>query len=365
MTASPRHPRPRHRPGARLAALATATALLLSACGGGSGGGDEDSSSAEGGLSGRIIWADFGGPTNEARYKTYFDAFTKDTGVEVVSEVEADAVAATMLDGGKGDYDAMHVGLDQVYAAKDNISPLAKGVARDENLPEDIRDYAFGTFFVGHAQGYLTSTFPDGGPQTWADFWDTDKFPGKRAWPGSPGSYDSACEIALLADGVAPDALYPLDFDHCSKKLDELRDDMVFYTSYPEIQQLLTSGTAAVAMGPSGQYAALKAAGQDVTVSYEQAVVSPNVMTIPAEAPNKENINALANFMNDPQLQADFAKITGYGPGNPAAFDLMDDETKAKVVNSPDHTNVVFQDSKVRAEQTDDLLAWYTEWLSE
>ncbi|MDQ7903650.1 extracellular solute-binding protein [Phytohabitans sp. ZYX-F-186] len=356
----PIHPHRRGRGRGLRAALAAGAALALALTGCSS---DEPAESS-GGLSGKIVWADFGGPTNKARYATYFDDFTKQTGVEVVSEVESDAVANTMLTGGKGDYDAIHVGLDTVYRHKDNIAPLDAAVGRDTNLPENIRDYAFGTFYVGHVQAYLTATFPNGGPQTWADFFDVGKFPGKRGWMGSPGSYDSACEIAELASGVAPDKLYPLDLDLCTKKLDELRPNMVFYTSYPQIQQLLTSKTAAVVAGPSGQAFALKGQGVDVTISWNQAIVAPNVMTIPASAPNLTNIQALADVFNEPERQARFAKTTGYGPGNPDAFTHMDDATKADIVNSPAHTQIVHQNSEARAEHDDELLAWYTKWLA-
>ncbi|GAA0997174.1 ABC transporter substrate-binding protein [Acrocarpospora macrocephala] len=351
-------------------ALSLTAALALSAC----GGGTESTTSAPSGtaapsggqkLSGRIVWADFGGPTNKARQTTYFDGFTGDTGVEVVSTVEEDALADTMLNGGAGDYDAMHVGLDYAYRYKDNILSRPAGATLDQQLPEDIRDKAWGTFLVGHAQGYLTSTFPNGGPQTWADFWDVKKFPGKRAWPGTPGSYDSTCEVALLADGVAADQLYPLDLDRCTKKLNELRPNMVFYNAYPEIQQLIASGTAAVALGPSGQYAALRNGGQDVTVSWNQAVVAPNVMVTPAKAPNPDNIFALAEWMSDPKRQAEFAKLTGYGPGNPDAFQHMTEETLANIVSSPSHDKIVWQNSRARAEQRDALLAWYTGWLAQ
>ncbi|WP_432841777.1 extracellular solute-binding protein [Dactylosporangium sp. CA-092794] len=339
-----------------------ALALALSGCASSDKTAGSDGSSSP--LSGKIVWADFGGPTNKARYTTYFDDFTKQTGVKVVSEVESDAVANTMLTGGKGAYDAIHVGLDTVYRYKANIAALDAGVARDTNLPANIRDYAFGTFYVGHVQAYLTATFPGGGPQTWADFFDVAKFPGKRGWMGSPGSYDSACEIAELASGIAPDKLYPLNFDVCTKKLNELRPNMVFYTSYPQIQQLLTSKTAAVVAGPSGQAFALKNQGIDVTISWNQAIVAPNVMTIPASAPDMKNIQALAKVFNEPQRQAAFAKATGYGPGNPDAFTSMDDATKAVIVNSPTHTQIVHQNSEERAKQTDDLLAWYTKWLA-
>ena len=337
-----------------------ASVVLLAGCAGSPSAESSDGSEP---ISGEIVWADFGGPTNEARQEIYFDPFTADTGVEVTSVVVNDAVQNEMMAGEEGDYDATHVGLDIVYASKDNVIQIPEEY-QDQALPEDIRAYAFGTFYVGHAQGYLTSTFPDGGPQTWADFWDVDAFPGKRAWPGSPGSYDSSCEIALLADGVAPDDLYPLDLDRCTEKLDELRPDMVFYSSYPEIQQLLVSGSAAVAMGPSGQYAALRNAGEDVTVSWDQAIVAPNVIAIPAKAPNPDAILALVEVFHDPELQAEFAERTNYGPGNPDAYDFIPEDVQDNLVTAPSHTTIVYQDSEVRSTMTEELLNWYTAWLA-
>jgi putative spermidine/putrescine transport system substrate-binding protein len=346
-----------------LAAFSVVTAAALLAGCAGSSADEPSESAAEPQLSGEIIWSDFGGPTNEARQEIYFAPFTEETGVEVVSVVVNDAMQEAMMAGETGDYDATHVGLDLVYANKDNVLQIPEEY-QDEALPEDIRAYAFGTFFVGHAQGYLTATFPDGGPQTWADFWDVERYPGKRAWPGSPGSYDSTCEIALLADGVAPDDLYPLDLDRCSEKLDELRPDLVFYTSYPEIQQLLASGSATIAMGPSGQFAALRNAGQDVTVSWDEAVVAPNVIAIPKEAPNADNILALTKVFHDPELQAAFSERTNYGPGNPEAYDFIPEDVQENLVTAPSHTTVVRQDSKWRAENKDELLDWYTGWLA-
>jgi putative spermidine/putrescine transport system substrate-binding protein len=250
-----------------------------------------------------------------------------------------------------------------VYANMDNVLQIPEEY-QDQALPEDIRAYAFGTFFVGHAQGYLTDTFPDGGPETWADFWDVETYPGMRAWPGAPGSYDSTCEIALMADGVAPEDLYPLDLDRCTEKLDELRPNIVFYQSYPEIQQLLASGTAAIAMGPSGQFAGLRNAGQDVTVSWENAVVAPNVIAIPKEAPNVDNILALVEVFHDPELQAEFSARTNYGPGNPDAYEFIPEDVQENLVNAPSHENVVLQDSQWRADNTEALLNWYTGWLA-
>jgi putative spermidine/putrescine transport system substrate-binding protein len=215
---------------------------------------------------------------------------------------------------------------------------------------------------IGYAQAYLTETFPDGGPQTWADFWDTKKFPGKRAVPGE--YHDFMIEAALMADGVTAENLYPLDLDRAFKKLDELKDDMVFYTEYPQVQQLLTSGAAAVAFAPNGLFAGLQNEGVDTTVSWNQAFLEPNIFVVAAKAPNPDNVFALAEFMADPKRQAAFAKITNYGPGNSAAFDFMDDDLVDALPNSPSHTEVVMADGKARADVYDEAAERYTAFLA-
>ena len=50
-------------------------------------------------------------------------------------------------------------------------------------------------------------------------------------------------EIALMADGVAPKDLYPLDLDRAFRKLDEIKDHIaVWWTGGAQSTQLLESG---------------------------------------------------------------------------------------------------------------------------
>lgn len=356
-----RHPARRRA----LAALATASVIALVGCAADVGSTDPATDASESELSGQIIWADYGGATHDARWDAYFESFVAETGVEIISASQEQAIMFEMLGGGAGDYDVMHVGLTDIYRSHDGILPLYDDVPRDDQLPEDAQDYGFGTFIIGHVQGYLPDTFPDGGPETWADFWDTETYPGMRAWPGSAGMFGSIIEVALLADGVEPDELYPLDVDRALDKISELRDDLVFYTSWPEIQQLLTSGTVSVAYGPTGQFTGLITQEIDVTISWNQAIVNTNLMTIPLEAPNAENIMALARWMADPERQARFAELTYYGPGSSAAFDYIPDDIAELIVTAPSHTEVVYANESERALVYDEILEKYGVWLTE
>ena len=342
-------------------ALAAVTALAVGCAG---SGGTSPAGDGEAEISGSIIWADFGGPTNESRQVAYFDGFYDETGVEVVSSSIEDAIYYPMLEGEGGDYDAFQVSTADILAYPDHLVEIPEE-AQGDLVPEKLRPYVLGGFYIGVAQGWLTDTFADGGPQDWVDFFDTEKYPGKRAWPGSPGFFDASYELALLADGVEPEDLYPLDLERATAKLDTIRDDLVFYTSYPEVQQLLSSGSASIAVSVTGQFTALQRSGLDVTVQWNQAFQALNGFVIPEKSNNPDAVAALATWINDPKNQAVFTERTLYGPTNSAVFDELPADVAKNVVNSPDHSeNLLSWDEQWRADNKDLLINSYTEWLA-
>ena len=88
-------------------------------------------------------------------------------------------------------------------------------------------------------------------PTSFADFFDTETFPGKR------GAYDYVTgglpEMALIADGVAPEALYPLDTDRAYKKMDTIKDDIVWWDTGAQSVQLTADGEVAMGMSWNGR----------------------------------------------------------------------------------------------------------------
>ncbi len=352
----------RVRRGVSIAIAFGAVAALATGCAGTASGGDASSSSAA--VSGQVVWADFGGPTNESRQIAYFDGFGEETGVDVVSTSIEDAIYYPMLEGEDGDYDVFQVSTADILAYPDHIQEIP-AAAQGDLIDESLRPYVVGGFYIGIAQAWLTDTFPDGGPQNWVDFFDTEKYPGKRAWPGSPGFFDSSYEIALLADGVAFEDLYPLDIERATKKLNSIRGDLVFYQSYPEVQQLLSSGSAAIAVSVTGQFKALQNAGLDVTVQWNQAFQALSGFVVPEASKNPAAVMALAEWINKPENAAVFTERTGYGPVNSAVFDVISDDVAKNVVNSPAHADGLLQwDEQWRADNKDLLVDSYTAWLA-
>src|SRR5207249_2739030 len=123
-------------------------------------------------------------------------------------------------------------------------------------MPEQVRlQYGVATIYYAEGMAISTTAFPDGQPQpnSWADFWDVQKFPGKRIMPSCDlGTYPIP-EAALLADGVPPDQLFPIDVPRAIRKLKELVPYVTtWYKDVAQAGQLLVNGEGVMSMAPDG-----------------------------------------------------------------------------------------------------------------
>lgn len=92
-------------------------------------------------------------------------------------------------------------------------------------------------------------------PPDWSDFWDVARHPGRRSLRRDPRT---TLEIALLADGVPPDALYRVldtqdGVDRAFRKLDQLRPYLVWWSTPEEAARILTKGGALMGSVPTGE----------------------------------------------------------------------------------------------------------------
>ena len=294
-----------------------------------------------------FVYANYGGKTEDARQSVFWDPFTQKTGVKIISAAANFPLAEKQMIGASPPtYDGYHTSGYSIYAYNKHpkhVLPVAQQVHKNDLLQAAIQPYGWQTFFIGYVIAYLPDTFKGAQPKTWADFFDTTKFPGKRAWPGA-GYYDGTAEAALLGDGVAPSKLYPLDFTRANKKLETIRSDMLFYNQFPQVQQFLTSRSVAMAFGPNGLFAELQLAGQPVQISFDHTIVTSNPSTTPPGAPHADVAPALADWTADPQRQAAFSKLTHYGPGNKGAFKYIDRTTLQQIPNGGAHPFVQTND---------------------
>lgn len=284
---------------------------------------------ANGEFEGRsLVFATWGGDYERGQVAAYVDTFVAGTGANVVLDgpVSAERVRV-MLEGGAADWQVIVVGPSSMYhhAAEGELAEVDTSIVDLSQLPEAFH-YTHGVAVdvAATVLAFSTEAFPQGAaqPQTWADFFDLETFPGTRMISSSP---TSMIEIALLADGVEPSELYPLDVERALAKLDTIKDSLVFYSGYSQGQQMLVDGVAV--MGPIVSNRVYTAAngGANVSLSWEQNLLTTTPVIVPANAEDKALCWAMVNNMLDPENQAIMTNATAIGPTNPAAMQYVDE----------------------------------------
>lgn len=189
-------------------------------------------------------------------------------------------------------------------------------------LPEMFRSPVYaGNDVVATVLGYRTDTVK-AAPKGWADFFDTAKFPGRRAMRRNPVD---TIEQALMGDGVPAGQLFPLDFDRAFARLDKARKDIsVWWTSGAQSTQLLQSGEVDMCPTWNGRAQAAIKAGAPVAIMWDQALWQSEGWAILKGTPNADLCREFIKFALAPERQAIFATATGYGPTLPAAIEKID-----------------------------------------
>jgi mannopine transport system substrate-binding protein len=294
-----------------------------------------------------VVVATTGGAYNQAITEIWFEPFTKQTGINVKTVVATDAQMRSKAQ-------AMFEAKDVTWDIINNVDILAAS-AQNRAFTEDMTEFCkqFSTredltdstcnpsgvkiTYNATLLAFNADKFKDKKPQTWADFWNIKDFPGPRALPnfGDPWRVLAA---ALLADGVPADKLFPLDIDRAFKKLDQIKPQLtLWWKTGDQSQQGFRGGDYVVGMIWGTRVSALKAEGQPVQSSYDQAFMLADTMQILKNSPNKEGAQALLKFyLDNPAVQAKFAEKFGITPVSQEAIKLMSDEGRAKIPTSPE-----------------------------
>jgi len=281
-----------------------------------------------------IAFSSWGGVTQEAQAAAWATPFTAKTGVNVLQDGPIDyGKLKAMVEAGNVTWDVVDIEQDFAIqsATQGMFEPLDFTVINKADLdPRFSSDYFIGSFYYAFVIGYGAKAFGSNVPAGWKDLFDLEKFPGKRAyykWVG-PGVY----EIPLLADGVKPDELYPLDVDRALKKLDQIKSQIIWWGTGAQSQQLLASGETPIGMFWSGRLYSLLAEGADIGVSWDQNITAADVLAIPKGSKNKDMAMQFLAIAASAEGQAEITRRLGYPPMNPKSLELLD---KSIVENLP------------------------------
>jgi putative spermidine/putrescine transport system substrate-binding protein len=228
-----------------------------------------------------------------------------------------------------------------------------------------VHDCGVGAVVYSLVLAYDGDALPEG-PASWADFWDTARFPGRRALPRDTAR---ALEIALLADGVPPADLYavlatPEGADRAFARLETLKPHLIWWRSGAEAAALLASGTVAMAAAYNPRIASARAIdGQNLRIAWAGNLYAFDFWTVLAASPNGETAMRFLDFAGAPANQARLPEFAAYGVTAVAATGMIPEVLLPDLPNLPEHLEQgVAIDADFWATHGDGLRARFDAW---
>ncbi len=339
--------------------------LIIAGCSNGTTSGEASKKDKE------LVVVDWGGPYTDIHKKTVFEPFEKKYGVKVTVVTPPDVgKLKSMVESGNVEWDVVSVGNDfAIRGGREGLlEKLDFNVIKKDGLPEElVHDYAVPENVFSTVIAYNTESIPvDDHPKDWADVWDKKKFPGARGLYKDPMW---TLEAALLADGVEPENLYPLDVDRAFKKLDEIKDDVkVWWTAGAQPPEILATNEVPITSAWGGRITSARDQGAPVEVEFNQGFILSNSWAVPKGAPNKDLAMKFIAFSLEPEQQAALSAEYDNAPANSNAVPLLSDEVKSRLGlggSSDQLDNQIYIDTAWWVDNYDKVNERFQKWLLE
>lgn len=277
------------------------------------------------GLSGDLtFFPGVGGAPGQVIRNSGFALFTKLTGVEVKPGTSDNSLTKFMAAAEAGSdvpWSLIEVGnVGEMLRAKKAgfLQKLDPDIVPFENVLPKFRDPYMVP--VGTTSGVVitwnTNVFPLSGnhPTSTKDFFNIKEFPGKRCMHKT-STGQSVLELALYADGVPPEEIYPLDVDRALDKLASIADQTIWIGGgYDRVIQGLLNGTCVMTWAPEGRsFVAVKKYDAPLAIAWDGAYYWTGYMAVPKGAPNPEAaMAAIAVWASSKEANLELTKKTSY-----------------------------------------------------
>lgn len=314
-----------------------------------------------------IVVVGQGGSYQAAQRKAFFEPFTKETGIKIIEQSPADnGKFQAMVESGNVEWDVVDSGQGFVLRGTklnlfEPIDYTANGISKDDFPAELVTGYSVPSIVWSTTLNYNTDQVkPEKSAKSWAQFWDVENFPGERTLPKNPVNL---LEIALLADGVEPSKLYPLDIDRAFRSLDRIKPHIqVWWETAGKAEQLLVDGEVAYSAAGQARIQKARRDGAHVAVNWEQGTQTSQSWVIPRGSKHREAALKFIAFVSAPERQAELSKYIDYGPSNKKAFQFIAAGTE--LPTSPElQGKQVLTDPAWWAENCDVVNDRFNKWL--
>ena len=318
----------------------------------------------------------FGGSYGAAQMEHMIQPFMDETGVNILFEDYGGGVAEmkAQVEAGNLLWDVVDVEVIDLERAcaegyleildKSGLPDGDDGVAAvDDFIPAALANEC-GVGNIVWSVVFATNTDNGPGPQTIAEFFDVEAFPGNRGLRKRP---QVNMEWALIADGVAREDVYAtLSTEEgqarAFAKLDTIKENIVWYDSWSQAPVLLNDGGAAMVQSANGRiFAAIQEDNAPFEIVWDSHLYDLDVWAV---MKGTENLDLAMDFIHSATRTIPLSGMqdVAYGPTRISAQNLLSDEVKQNLPTA--HLDVGLKaDGIFWADFGESLGEKFNEWL--
>ena len=315
---------------------------------------------------GELVLQNWGGTAEKAVLAAYAEATKAATGLTLVVDG-----SGSMAGKVRAMEDAHHPTVDVIDLDLGTTTQLGEAgmleeldygiIDKTKLLPGLSTKWGVGAYLYSYIFAVNEKRAKDKVPKTWADFWNVQDFPGKR---GLPGGSQGVWEAALLADGVAPDKIYPIDMDRALRKIKALKPNAVFWKTGAQSEDFLRQGEVMASLMWSNRAVVVRRQLKTITWGWDHAILAASGWSVPKGNPaGREAAMTFINLALDPAGQAKVFDVVGMSPTNPAASALIPPDEQQYDATAFASQQVMLSDAWY-AQHADEAEAKYVEAIS-
>ena len=331
---------------------------------------------------GKINFVSWGGAYTASQVKACIEPYQAATGqefnvidyngglAEVKTQVEADNIQWDVID--QTPQDAIRGCDEGLYVELDHS--MWKPAPDGTPATEDFVEGALGECFVGNISwatvpAYDRSKIDGDPPATMADFWDVEKYPGRRGLRKVPRVN---LEWALMADGVANEDIYSVlgtedGQNRAFAKLNEIKDHVVWWEAGAQPPQMLADGEVVMTTAYNGRlFNAMYKEGKPFEIMWGPQVFDIDTYVVVKGSPNLEATLKFLQFCTSAEALADTTNYISYGPLRKSSSAFVNPDILPHLPTAPENFKTALTyDSDFWADHVDDLTERFNSWLAQ
>lgn len=330
-----------------------------------------------------LVIGTWGGAYEKAQHNVWFQPFTAKTNIPIKTlthkgglEILLQNKLPDVLDMGEAD---ARRACDKGLLEPLNLTELLPEAVSNEKIEEDFMHDAFSKCAIAHSTAstliaYNPKAFLGKKPQTIADFFDIESYPGKRGLRKEPHDF---LEWALMAEGIPASQIYdmlstPRGMKLAFKQMDKIRDHIVWWDWPHEPAELLKAGKVTMTSGFNGRFFAEQSTSNPIILIWDGQLIDKDAWAIPV----KENVHPAARefirFAMESRQLARLAEQIPYAPVRHSAMWQIGNHPESGIPmldhlpTAPHHLkNALFRDNQWYANTEKFRTRAFYQWLNE